>query len=89
MNNQETQGTTNDVDPASVDRVVLLPCPFCGPTDSTNPFHHPQVIVRTEPVAMSDREVNLFWVSCPTCESRGPLHGYAKAAKAAWNYRPS
>jgi hypothetical protein len=24
MNNQETQGTTNDVDPASVDRVVLL-----------------------------------------------------------------
>jgi hypothetical protein len=23
MNNQETQGTTNDVDPASVDRVVL------------------------------------------------------------------
>ncbi len=25
MNNQETQGTTNDADPASVDRVVTLP----------------------------------------------------------------
>ena len=27
MNNQETQGTTNDADPASVDRVVICPQP--------------------------------------------------------------
>ena len=28
MNNQETQGTTNDVNPASVDRVVHTPGPW-------------------------------------------------------------
>lgn len=31
MNNQETQGTANDVDPASVDRVVM-PCVHCNGT---------------------------------------------------------
>ena len=36
MNNQETQGTTNDVDPASVDRVVMLAqdCPSDYPNGS-------------------------------------------------------
>ena len=72
----------------SVDCVVLLPCPFCGPTESQNTFHHPQVVSKPEPVAMSDSKIELYYVMCPTCESRGPLHGNAEAAKAAWSYRP-
>jgi hypothetical protein len=66
--------------------IVLLPCPWCGPTESGNPFHHPQCRSRVEP-ANYQQEVELFWVDCLTCESRGPLHGSAKAAKLAWNNR--
>ena len=73
---------------APVQNVVLLPCPFCGPTESQNTFHHPQVVSKPEPVAMSDSKIELYYVMCPTCESRGPLHGNAEAAKAAWSYRP-
>lgn len=37
MNNQETQGTTNDVDPASVDRVVITPLQVAAMLDKTIP----------------------------------------------------
>jgi hypothetical protein len=39
MNNQETQGTTNDVDPASVDRVVHTPGPWDYSEQKGGPGH--------------------------------------------------
>jgi len=79
MNNYKTQGTTNDVDPASVDRVVLLPCPCCG----ANPVRRPHMVVYDD-WGNKDEHGVVFCTNCglniETC------HGQAEAEKR-WNTR--
>lgn len=53
MNNQKTQGTANEVDPASVDRVVLLP-PICW-------------VHRPESVPELVRDIDEGFDYCPEC----------------------
>lgn len=67
--------------------VPIKACPFCEELKQ-------YVLTRTEPLtnlddSESSEKVELFWVECLACDSRGPLMGSPHAAATAWNKRVS
>ena len=56
---------------ATVERVALLPCPFCGETEKLEP--------------VSDGVTD--WLVCRKCGCDGPVSRKVEQARRAWNTR--
>jgi len=54
-------------------RVMLLPCPFCGSESDLK-------------IAKDDDEI-IYWISCGLCKTTGPEGDSKKAANEAWDNR--
>jgi Lar family restriction alleviation protein len=88
MSNSETTqpslGPTDGPAPSpSVPPMALLPCPWCGVTESL------EVYCTHMGYDAKDNECNIHYVVCDRCGAEGPSGAFASEAEAwnAWNTR--